>query len=304
MKRLLLVILIIGLGVSAFFLCPIWFHRPRVSVVMSTYNREQNLPIALQSVLEQTMPDFEFIIINDGSNDNTHDIIRAYKNKDSRIVFLENKQNRGLIYSLNRGFKKARGDYIARIDDDDAMLPERLEKQLEYMDKNPTVSVLGTHLLVPSNNKILEYGCPTSSDLIHVKLHFKNIIAHPSTMLRRSFLKTHNLLYDKEFKHAEDYDLWRRILLNNGQINCLPIPLIIYKRAGDNPSSFYRDQYHNTKKIISLFYSRFVDDPDELLKKSQCEIIEVLIDKNKSRHILNQKTLEEQKLSFCPPNKT
>ena len=96
--------------------------EPIVSVVMSTYNRADKLKRVIESVLNQTFDNFEFIIINDGSTDGTREVLRSYQKRDKRIILVENKENRGLIYSLNRGLALARGKYIARIDDDDEML--------------------------------------------------------------------------------------------------------------------------------------------------------------------------------------
>ena len=119
-RRIIFISFIIGICCAGFFIYRS-VTAPRVSVVMATYNRAHLLPRAIESVLRQTFSDFEFIIIDDGSTDETADIVRYFQNRDRRIVFLQNKKNKGLVASLNRGLAAARGRYIARIDDDDEM---------------------------------------------------------------------------------------------------------------------------------------------------------------------------------------
>ncbi|MDR2901628.1 MAG: glycosyltransferase, partial [Lactobacillales bacterium] len=136
----ILIALITGIGGM------LYTYKPpvKISVIMSTYNRAPALPVAIESILKQTFNNFEFIIINDGSTDNSADVIKGYAQKDPRIVYLENKENKGLVYGLNRGLDIARGEYIARMDDDDESFPRRFEKQLKTLDSMPEITVLGT----------------------------------------------------------------------------------------------------------------------------------------------------------------
>src|SRR5215218_8009066 len=113
---------------------------PQVSVILPVYNGEAYLQEAVDSILAQTFTDFELLIINDGSTDDSERIIDSYK--DSRVKHLKNEQNRGLIFSLNRGVEAAKGAYIARMDADDVALPERLEKQMQYLKQNKEVGIL------------------------------------------------------------------------------------------------------------------------------------------------------------------
>jgi len=115
----------------------------KVSIVMSVYNAQKYLDEAIESILNQTYSNFEFIIINDGSTDKSLEIIENYAKKDSRIIVI-NRENKGLIYSLNEGIRKANGKYIARMDADDISLPQRLEKQVEFMEKNKNIGICGT----------------------------------------------------------------------------------------------------------------------------------------------------------------
>ena len=131
-------------------------NTPKISVVMSCYNRAEYSKLAIESILNQTYKDFEFIIIDDCSTDNTADVIQEYADKDERIVFIKNKQNMDYNYNLRKGFEIAKGEYIARMDDDDISMPERFEKQVEYLDKHPEITVLGTFIhrqRVPSRKR-------------------------------------------------------------------------------------------------------------------------------------------------------
>lgn len=114
---------------------------PKISVVMPAYNAEKYIGEAIESILNQTFKDFEFIIINDGSVDHTKEIIREYN--DPRIVLLENDKNRGIVLSLNKGLDAATGKYIARMDADDIALKNRFERQVEYLDEHKDIGVLG-----------------------------------------------------------------------------------------------------------------------------------------------------------------
>jgi len=116
--------------------------RPKISVIMSVYNGEKYLREAIESILNQTFRDFEFIIINDGSTDKTSEILSSYN--DPRIVIINNKRNIGLTKSLNKGLKMVKGEYIARQDADDVSLPERLERMVNFLDMNRDVGLLGS----------------------------------------------------------------------------------------------------------------------------------------------------------------
>ena len=117
---------------------------PRVSVILPAYNAEAYLKEAIDSILNQTFPDFQLIVINDCSTDGTEEIIRQYA--DPRLVPVKNEKNLGIAATLNRGLSLAQGDYIARMDADDISLPHRLERQVAYLDAHPDIAVLGTNV--------------------------------------------------------------------------------------------------------------------------------------------------------------
>ncbi|MBE2192951.1 MAG: glycosyltransferase [Anaerolinea sp.] len=187
---------------------------PRVSVLMSVYNGERYLREAVDSILNQTFTDFEFIIVDDGSTDGTAQILDSYS--DPRIVRINNEKNLGLAASLNIGIDRAQGEYIARMDADDVSLPHRFETQVKYMGNHPEIDFLGTNLRYMDENSILSEkrlyfeSSPLSSTYLKWRLLWGNPLAHPTMLMRRSTLNHYSLRYDPQFSSAQDYDLWTR----------------------------------------------------------------------------------------------
>ncbi len=178
---------------------------PKVTVLMPVYNGAKYLRESIASILNQTFTDFEFLIIDDGSTDQSVEIITSYN--DSRIRLLRNQTNLKLIATLNMGLEYARGEYVARMDCEDISLPERLSKQVAFMEANPGVGVCGTWVEVfGTSHGFIKH--PTQSDEIKANLFFDNFLAHPTVMLRTSFFNKFGLRYDPEHLHAEDYGLW------------------------------------------------------------------------------------------------
>lgn len=281
-----------------------YYHHiktPTVTIVMSTYNRAPIVPAAIESVLGQTYKDFEFIIINDGSPDETADVLKTYAKLDPRIIVLTNTQNLGLIASLNKGLAAARGKYVARIDDDDQMLPERIEKQVDYMQTHPDADVLATgYYYIKNNQRISRHGCPSPSAQVYVNMHFANGIAHPSTMFRMSFFKDNNITYNKDFPYAEDYKLWQDVLWAGGHIECLPEPLIEYAPGKGKNFKYYHIQKQSADKIRLLFLKKFFDAQKEDLALPTCLLVQKLIPANNEKNILDKKRLADKLRTDCP----
>ena len=178
---------------------------PKVSVLMSVYNGERYLREAIDSILNQTFQDFEFIIIDDGSTDRTKEIIRSYN--DLRIRLFNNEKNIGLTKSLNRGIELCRGEYIARMDGDDVSLPMRLEKQVEFMMVNNDVGISGTWNRSIGQNVGVNDHYPISDSEIRCMLLFNNTFCHPSLIIRRQAIESNGLSYNSRLQYAQDYDL-------------------------------------------------------------------------------------------------
>lgn len=177
----------------------------KISVVMPVYNAENYLKEAIDSILNQTFIDFELIIINDGSTDSSDGIISGYT--DPRIVYLKNEGNRGLVYTLNRGFSLARGEYIARMDSDDIAMPDRFVKQIEYLEKNASVGICAMGIEQIGELGGVRYFSERSEE-IAVDLLFQCALCHPTVMIRKSMLIEYQLAYDPDYEKAEDYRLW------------------------------------------------------------------------------------------------
>jgi len=183
---------------------------PKVTVLMSVHNGAKYLGEAIDSIVKQTFTDFEFLIIDDGSTDNSVGIVQAYG--DPRICLIHNDGNLGLAASLNRGFELARGELIARMDADDISRPERLAYQIRFMDENPLVGVCGSwvRFFPTADNSI--WKLPESSEEIRC-LQFHTVgVAHPSVMVRKGFFAEHGLSYDPRFRFSQDYELWGRAI--------------------------------------------------------------------------------------------
>ena len=186
---------------------------PKVSVVMSVYNGERLLRQAVESILNQTFPDFEFIVVDDGSTDGTAEILSGYAKADPRLCVVT-QENRGLIRSLNRAIGMARGEYIARMDADDISMPERLAVQVHWLDTHPQIAVLGTRYdEIDEDGRVVRRGNRYGgSTLVERALLQGNssVFSHGSVMLRRTCFERMGG-YREQFKHAEDYDLWLRM---------------------------------------------------------------------------------------------
>ncbi len=184
---------------------------PKISVILSVYNGERFIKEAVGSILDQTFSDFEFIIVDDGSTDGTAEVLDAFS--DPRIVRLKNEKNISLVKSLNRGLGVARGELIARMDADDISYPQRFERQVRFLEENPEVGVLGTHVKhVDARSKFISVlEPPATHELIYWKMLFSCAIVHPSVMMRRDLVNRAGG-YNPSFIHVEDTELWSRLV--------------------------------------------------------------------------------------------
>lgn len=179
---------------------------PLLSVIMPVYNGGNYLIESISSILSQTFTDFEFIIINDGSKDNSLSVILNFASQDERIIVV-NRENKGLVYSLNEGLALARGQYIARMDADDISSISRFENQINKM-QSENGDICGCHFtLISESNKILNtFISPISVESIYCFLTVTNPFAHGSVIFRKKFIDENNLMYQD--KKAEDHHLW------------------------------------------------------------------------------------------------
>lgn len=181
--------------------------NPTISVVMPVYNGEKYLREAIDSIINQTFGDFEFLIVNDGSTDKSDEIIRSYN--DSRIVYLQNDGNKGLVYTLNYGISKAKGEFIARMDADDISAPTRFENQVKALEANTDIGICGTWAKIIGSAKVFRVECEDQK--IKGLLLFVNQFIHPSVMFRKDILEKNQIRYETSDFPAEDYALWIRL---------------------------------------------------------------------------------------------
>jgi glycosyltransferase involved in cell wall biosynthesis len=182
-------------------------NNPKISVIMSVYNGGKYLREAIESILAQSFTDFEFIIVNDGSTDNSLEIIQSYD--DERIKIINNEKNLGLTKSLNKALKKARGEYIARQDADDISLPNRFEEQMKYFERYPETVVLGTSIYVINGAGKLLMKEIAPSDPSKILLN-TNAFTHGSVIFKKAVVDELGY-YNELLKYSQDYELWSRI---------------------------------------------------------------------------------------------
>ena len=202
---------------------------PRVSVAISICNAERYIGEAVESVLNQTFGDFELIIIDDGSTDGTADLLRRYAEADDRIR-LTIRDNRGIPQSLNEAIDLSRGEYTARMDGDDICLPQRLERQVAFLDAHPEVVAVGCHrLLIDADGDPINTPTEAQSheEIDRFLMQCKGAIPHPGAMIRTAALKQIGG-YRAKFTAAQDLDLWLR-LGELGELANLPDVLLRYR---------------------------------------------------------------------------
>lgn len=200
---------------------------------MPVYNGQTYLREAIDSILNQSFTDFEFIIINDGSKDETATILKTYS--DSRIVIVHNEQNLGLIASLNKGITLAKSELIARMDADDIALPERLENQYNYFKKHSDCNIVGGNHNNLHEGKITKITNTYSSGQLKSILLFATCFIHPCVM----FKKSEFTYYNHDYLHVEDYELWTRLALQSELGHC-EYPLIIYRSHANQISQLHK----------------------------------------------------------------
>lgn len=243
--------------------------NPKVSIIIPTYNGEKYIQRAIESVLAQSFSDWELIIINDGSKDNTAKIISDYS-KNEKISYIY-QENEGQASARNKGISIALGFYIAFLDDDDEWIDkDKLRKQVEFLDKNPEYVLVGTGGIIRFENgdKIMDYSIPSSDSSIRQNILLKNPFIQSSVVARKDILNKAGLFLLKDNINAEDYNLWLRVGLL-GKICNLIGPMTQYTVRDNNTSlsnkkdilksnigfiKEYKGKYPNYKKALLFAY--------------------------------------------------
>lgn len=222
-------------------------EAPQISILMPAYNASKYIKEAIDSILKQTFTNFELIIINDGSGDNTKEIILSYT--DNRIIYIENEKNIKLIKTLNKGIEYASGRYIARMDADDIALPQWLEIQYKFITSHDADVVSGHLLYLSESSKHVFFNEKnnlflTPEDIKNI-IPFDNCISHPGILIKADILKRYKYTDNEQIIHFEDFDLWNRLCSENIKIWNHTDPIMLWRLTPTSITHTYKSDTIN-----------------------------------------------------------
>ena len=228
----------------------------KVSIILPVYNAKEYIKDCIDSILAQTYQNFELIIGDDASTDNSIDICKQYDNPKIRIIKCEHNY----IRTCNTLLKFCNGDYIARMDADDIMLPNRIQKQVEILEKDKSLSLCCSNRLIIGTDERRDMWVENYVDDFILRLFCGNFIPHSTVMIRTSFLRTLGIKYKSEYPYAEDYKMWSDIAMNGGTIYAIKEPLIKY-RIHDSSISMQNmlKQKETATKIQNEIYNYLIE---------------------------------------------
>lgn len=276
-----------------------------ISVIMSTYKEDERLlRESIESILNQTYRDFEYIIILDYPDNDVHkSVIEEYALKDDRIHFYINEKNMGLTDSLNRGLSLCHGEYIARMDADDISLPDRLERQMEYLEKNHYDLIGGITEMINENGSLLYSikSVPTDPKKINKALRYSQCIAHPTWLGRKEVFEK-NAGY-RHMPLCEDYDFTLRAVLNGFVVSNLNEAVLKYRMTSNSISrSNLFEQYLYMSYITNEYKNNRIASVDKAYAYVQQHLNEKDSDKYLKANVIFNRMLQEmsdkQFLSF------
>ena len=212
----------------------------KASVIMPTLNtKDEYLKTSIESILNQTHQNFEFIIVADGGNDDKF-ITKQFK--DDRISIIKHEKTKGIAHSLNEAIKQSTGEYIIRMDADDISEPRRIERQVAYMEGHPDIDVSSAFYVKFGNKHKITREAFTKPDDVKAKLFFMNTIAHPAVIARKSSVIDGGYTYDPSFERAEDYELWDRMVLDGRKISIMKSYVLFYRTHANQVGVAKREQ--------------------------------------------------------------
>lgn len=231
----------------------------QVTIGIPFFNDDRYLDMAIRSVVNQTYRDWILLLVDDGSSDGSLEIAMRYAENDTRITVISDGQNRQLPYRLNQIAKLTKTPYLARMDADDIMHPERIERQLDILKKNPEIDVLGTNALtIDENNSVTGVRCNISEELVPV-----SGFIHPSLMAKTKWFQENP--YDEKAIRVEDGLLWE-ITKHKSVFKRTNLPLLFYREV---PGSYYNKYFNYSKSLMEIFMSKqFLYKRSYLLKSS------------------------------------
>lgn len=230
-------------------------NRPLVSVLLPCYNAEKHLQEALMSILNQTYTNLEVIAINDCSSDQTENILSDIAKKDPRIKVYNNEENLKLIRTLNKGIELCNGEYIARMDADDIALPQRIEKEVNFLEEHKDHDIVSSLFLAfqsESPKKTTLHHNPLTDAELRAYMLFKSGICHPAAMIRRRVFTELDLKFELDYLHVEDYAFWSKAIYKTKIAN-IGEPLLLYRVHSHQVSSLNEHlQIENKKKVFKI----------------------------------------------------
>jgi glycosyltransferase involved in cell wall biosynthesis len=232
----------------------------KVSIITTAYDAEEFVRDSLDSIFTQTFQDFELILVNDGSTDRTGDILKEYQSRYNNVVLIENDRNQGHVYGRNRGLMAAKGEYIAIHDADDISLPERLEKEVKFLDLHEKVSFIGSYAfrISQTGEEIgsMVYPPPDTKGAFSVITRYKlNPIIDPSSMYRRETVLNHGgYSLNPKLRTVADFELWCRLLCHGCLMANIQEPLIKYRI---NPKGVTRTENKTMIGATDIVWAQF-----------------------------------------------
>ena len=260
----------------------------KVTILLPAYNAALYLRDSLDSIMRQAFKDFDVLLIDDGSMDDTSKIAIEYSNIDRRIKYYKNEKNIGLIKTLNKGLSLAKGEYIVRMDADDIMFDDRLYKQVKYMDSNPECFVCGGQMEYIGGLTGMAPILPQKyEDLLYLSL-INCPLYHPTTIIRNSAIKQFGLKYNDSYKHVEDYKFWSDIIFSHpNSIANIKDVVLFYRISNNQITAKYSDEQDLISKIVRRENVQHVLVPYgiKLPEVVNCEIIEKVSSLIRKEHI-------------------
>jgi len=270
---------------------------PLISVILPVYNGEKYLAESIESILNQTILDFELIIVNDGSADNTENIILSYD--DERIIYIKNERNLKLIKSLNTGIDIAKGKYISRMDADDIAFPNLFERQLEVFQSVNNADIINIRSFLLTENGLFYHKSNTvitvNYDVHQHIVFFQNLISHPGIMIKASLFKKYKYYVNESEVPFQDVDLWYRLLRDGYHCYTIDECLLFYRNTSTGITNTLRKSRINKrvkycKKILSTNYFNFFSDKTIKIILGKYELANyrelIKLDKSLIRYIL------------------
>ncbi len=244
----------------------------KVSCIMANYNTDHELLLkAINSILTQSFRDFELIIVDDASTDDSLTILKNIQNENKNVRVLINKNNSGLAYSLNKAIRAANGEYIARMDTDDISLPNRFEVQVNYLDKNRDIDICGSFAKVFGEYDYYSFNPFFSADDCKCHLLCSACLIHPTVMMRKKFIVDNQLFYNEKYRCSQDFELWARCA-DVGKIEMIDQVLLLYR--------VHKGQISIQKKELQRNYAK------EICRKQLAKLTDDITDDNMNTHLI------------------